>query len=96
MTGATPAGEGDKRTYELVCGEFRGNEINAACRFQERTSVQSLSRKVSMRGPLNCRSLGFARDDKKEGADYRVRAVTKGEGFDQRGEYRRCVLGAEY
>jgi len=41
---------------------------------------------ISTRGPRNCRSLGFARDDKKEAVVVKIRrllkerAVAKGEG----------------
>jgi hypothetical protein len=36
--------------------------------------------RISRKGPRNCRSLGFARDDKKERVVERGRIVAKGEG----------------
>jgi hypothetical protein len=45
-----------------------------------------MSKNISRKGPRNCRSLGFARDDKKErvvvkiGQLLKERAVAKGEG----------------
>jgi hypothetical protein len=40
-------------------------------------------RNISTKGPPNCRSLGFARDDKKGRADDRESVVAKGKGVGQ-------------
>jgi hypothetical protein len=39
-----------------------------------------VTKNISRNGPQNCRSLGFARDDKKERVVVKERAVAEGKG----------------
>jgi hypothetical protein len=50
---------------------------------QGNASKCGLLRQTLLRGKVNCRSLGFARDDKKGRADDRERVVAIGEGVGQ-------------